>query len=269
MTHRGACGCEANTGDGAGCLVAIPHGFFARVVREDCDVRLPGEGQYAVGHLFLPKEPELYNAAKGIIAKCVPLPTAAQSWLLHLSPPCLQAPQCGLAPFLIRTPSIHQSWPYIAANTPYGAQRLSRVCTHLLGVTHLSFVISCASAMACPHCAEQSVRQRSLTISTTCAGWPRSSATLCLHGGWFPQPTMTWGSRQRRWSPTSSRSSSRSAAARSPARQTQRHRSASFSPWMPFSCHATPEQHGAPTECLLRCLVKDVIKIVKPACGHG
>ena len=71
MTHRGACGCEANTGDGAGCLVAIPHGFFARVVREDCDVRLPEEGQYAVGHLFLPKEPELYNAAKGIIAKCV------------------------------------------------------------------------------------------------------------------------------------------------------------------------------------------------------
>ena len=70
MTHRGACGCESNTGDGAGCLVAIPHDFFARVVREDCDVRLPGPEQYAVGHLFLPKEPELYNAAKGIVAKC-------------------------------------------------------------------------------------------------------------------------------------------------------------------------------------------------------
>ena len=81
MTHRGACGCEANTGDGAGCLVAIPHGFFARVVREDCDVRLPGEGQYAVGHLFLPKEPELYNAAKGIIAKYVTTP-------LQRSPGC-------------------------------------------------------------------------------------------------------------------------------------------------------------------------------------
>lgn len=72
MTHRGACGCESNTGDGAGCLVAIPHGFFARVVREDCDVRLPDPEQYAVGHLFLPKEPELYNAAKGIVAKCAP-----------------------------------------------------------------------------------------------------------------------------------------------------------------------------------------------------
>lgn len=28
MTHRGACGCEANTGDGAGILVALPHAFY-------------------------------------------------------------------------------------------------------------------------------------------------------------------------------------------------------------------------------------------------
>lgn len=79
MTHRGACGCESNTGDGAGCLVAIPHSFFARVVREDCDVRLPGPEEYAVGHLFLPKEPELYNAAKGIVAKCAPVPLLSDS----------------------------------------------------------------------------------------------------------------------------------------------------------------------------------------------
>ncbi|MEM9658017.1 MAG: hypothetical protein AAF961_06620, partial [Planctomycetota bacterium] len=25
MDHRGACGCEANTGDGAGILTALPH----------------------------------------------------------------------------------------------------------------------------------------------------------------------------------------------------------------------------------------------------
>lgn len=30
MTHRGACGCEANTGDGAGILVALPHDFFSK-----------------------------------------------------------------------------------------------------------------------------------------------------------------------------------------------------------------------------------------------
>jgi len=31
MTHRGACGCEANTGDGAGIMVALPHQFYKEV----------------------------------------------------------------------------------------------------------------------------------------------------------------------------------------------------------------------------------------------
>jgi glutamate synthase domain-containing protein 1 len=31
MAHRGACGCEKNTGDGAGILVALPHDFFKEV----------------------------------------------------------------------------------------------------------------------------------------------------------------------------------------------------------------------------------------------
>lgn len=31
MAHRGACGCEANTGDGAGILVALPHDFYKEV----------------------------------------------------------------------------------------------------------------------------------------------------------------------------------------------------------------------------------------------
>ncbi|KAF1893422.1 hypothetical protein Lal_00001895 [Lupinus albus] len=50
MTHRGACGCEANTGDGAGILVALPHHFYEEVV----DFELPPLGKYAVGMLFLP-----------------------------------------------------------------------------------------------------------------------------------------------------------------------------------------------------------------------
>ena len=41
MTHRGACGCETNTGDGAGILVAIPHIFFSEVVEQDCGFKLP------------------------------------------------------------------------------------------------------------------------------------------------------------------------------------------------------------------------------------
>ena len=34
MSHRGACGCEENTGDGAGILVGMPDGFYRRVVKE-------------------------------------------------------------------------------------------------------------------------------------------------------------------------------------------------------------------------------------------
>src|SRR5881227_3306265 len=30
LEHRGACGCETNTGDGAGVLLQTPHGFLAR-----------------------------------------------------------------------------------------------------------------------------------------------------------------------------------------------------------------------------------------------
>ena len=34
MDHRGGCGCEPNTGDGAGMLTALPHEFLAKVVRD-------------------------------------------------------------------------------------------------------------------------------------------------------------------------------------------------------------------------------------------
>ena len=54
MAHRGACGCEANTGDGAGLLVAMPDAFFGAAL-EAAGVRLPPLGEYAVGQVFLPK----------------------------------------------------------------------------------------------------------------------------------------------------------------------------------------------------------------------
>ena len=30
LAHRGACGCDPKTGDGAGLLIQVPHEFFAR-----------------------------------------------------------------------------------------------------------------------------------------------------------------------------------------------------------------------------------------------
>jgi glutamate synthase domain-containing protein 2/glutamate synthase domain-containing protein 1/glutamate synthase domain-containing protein 3 len=55
LNHRGACGCEANTGDGAGILIQPPHEFLKLVARE-ARVSLPGPGEYGVGMLFLPQD---------------------------------------------------------------------------------------------------------------------------------------------------------------------------------------------------------------------
>jgi len=41
MTHRGACGCENNTGDGAGILTALPDQFLRKVAKADLGVELP------------------------------------------------------------------------------------------------------------------------------------------------------------------------------------------------------------------------------------
>ena len=50
LEHRGACGCEPNTGDGAGILLQIPDAFF----RRECAFPLPMPKEYAVGMVFLP-----------------------------------------------------------------------------------------------------------------------------------------------------------------------------------------------------------------------
>ena len=53
LDHRGACGCDEETGDGAGILIQIPHAFFAAEVQG-----LPAPGDYAVGTVFLPPKCE-------------------------------------------------------------------------------------------------------------------------------------------------------------------------------------------------------------------
>ena len=55
MDHRGGCGFEANTGDGAGILMALPHSFFGDIAAKAFGVTLPDAGQYAVGNIFLPQ----------------------------------------------------------------------------------------------------------------------------------------------------------------------------------------------------------------------
>jgi len=56
LDHRGACGCEANTGDGAGILMQVPHAFLQKQC-EKLGFKLPKPGQYGVGLVFLPQDP--------------------------------------------------------------------------------------------------------------------------------------------------------------------------------------------------------------------
>jgi glutamate synthase (NADPH) large chain len=65
MEHRGACGCENNTGDGAGIMIQTPHEFFF----EEClklGVHLPSFGKYGVGVIFFPKEIKLREECRDI-----------------------------------------------------------------------------------------------------------------------------------------------------------------------------------------------------------
>ena len=69
MTHRGACGCEENTGDGAGILVAVPDGFLRKAAHEAGIGELPPKGEYAVGNIFVPKFENAVPEAKSIVER--------------------------------------------------------------------------------------------------------------------------------------------------------------------------------------------------------
>ncbi len=68
LTHRGACGCDPETGDGAGVLIQIPHLFFEKECRK-IGFTLPGPGEYGIGMCFLPVELTARLKAEGIIER--------------------------------------------------------------------------------------------------------------------------------------------------------------------------------------------------------
>jgi len=70
LTHRGACGCDPETGDGAGLLIQIPHKFFVRECAQ-LGFELPAEGEYAVGMTFLPVEKHQRLQCEGILERII------------------------------------------------------------------------------------------------------------------------------------------------------------------------------------------------------
>src|ERR1700744_1977978 len=70
MEHRGACGCDPETGQGAGFLKQFPHQFL----KEECsnlEISLPEPGEYGVGMIFFPKDSALKNACKNVITAAI------------------------------------------------------------------------------------------------------------------------------------------------------------------------------------------------------
>ncbi|HRO48250.1 glutamate synthase central domain-containing protein, partial [Agriterribacter sp.] len=68
MEHRGACGCENNTGDGAGIMIQVPHEFFfAECVK--LGVHLPAFSRYGVGVIFFPKADKMREECREIFAR--------------------------------------------------------------------------------------------------------------------------------------------------------------------------------------------------------
>jgi len=96
LDHRGACGCEVNTGDGAGILLQLPHGFFAK----NGPANLPKPGHYGVGMLYVSPDAKIRAATEATftdLAKAQGLSMAV--W-----------PSDALSTGTVRQPRIDRPW---------------------------------------------------------------------------------------------------------------------------------------------------------------
>jgi len=70
LGHRGASGCDPETGDGAGILIQMPHQLF-QVECHRLNIALPGAGEYGVGMLFLPPQPQSQEKCRALVAQVI------------------------------------------------------------------------------------------------------------------------------------------------------------------------------------------------------
>jgi len=102
LTHRGACGCDPETGDGCGMLVQLPHRLFAEE-GERLGFRMPEPGAYGVGMLFMPQDEVARQACVAIVNQTieeegqgligwreVPRNSGVLGWLARSSEPSIQ-----------------------------------------------------------------------------------------------------------------------------------------------------------------------------------
>ncbi|MGC2660168.1 MAG: glutamate synthase large subunit [Bryobacteraceae bacterium] len=68
LAHRGACGCDTETGDGAGILIQIPHAFFVKELAKT-GLTLPAARAYGVAMCFFPVEPHQRLICEGLMER--------------------------------------------------------------------------------------------------------------------------------------------------------------------------------------------------------
>ena len=102
LSHRGACGCDPKTGDGAGILIQIPHEFLHAKLKA-LGVTLPAPGDYGVGMVFLPRNAAERKKCEGVVERVlksegipvlgwrdVPVDSDALGWLARKSEPAIR-----------------------------------------------------------------------------------------------------------------------------------------------------------------------------------
>ena len=72
LVHRGACGCDPETGDGAGILLQIPDAFLRRETAKN-GLTLPEPEHYGVGMAFLPRDGDARDRCEQIVEQSVRL----------------------------------------------------------------------------------------------------------------------------------------------------------------------------------------------------
>ncbi len=70
LTHRGACGCDPETGDGTGMIMQIPDEFF-RNQAEEIGFDLPAKDEYGVGMIFLDQDKDKRAAMQMVIEQTI------------------------------------------------------------------------------------------------------------------------------------------------------------------------------------------------------
>jgi glutamate synthase (ferredoxin) len=112
LRHRGACGCDPESGDGAGITIQVPHEFLLEKCGE-LGIELPEAGQYGVGMVFLPPNPEHREFCEQVLEKIiaeegqrclgwrdVPVDSSAIGSVAHEAEPVIRQVFVAKGPFL-------------------------------------------------------------------------------------------------------------------------------------------------------------------------